>query len=271
MSRSNDHKLDYRRYWSHSDDNHFVTIHAPPTELELQQTLLLARGANRSQAGMKDIPERRLSVCLAIVLNVTALSILTLVTLGSLTIPGHHSGNVRNNDFESASSTVRTLSSIGLLNQLGPIPQTFARDISFHKISTWKRSYPTTKGYVAIRNPTAYGLSMGWPLNNTLSSTDPEYSEAYGIAMYHQLHCLKELKRGMAALLKGRDVPEERVVYDDCFDYLRQSILCQADTTIEPFAVVHNMLVEGVDGWGSVHSCKELKSLEDYLDTNSAY
>jgi hypothetical protein len=224
MSRSNGHKHDYRRYWSHLDDNSFAATHALQTEVELQQNPLTVKGARRSQSGMKDIPERRLPVCLAIILNVAVLSILTLVTLGSLNIPGHHpSGIFQNNNVDSASPKVRTLSSIGLLDRgLPSLPQTFARDISFHKVSTWKKSYPTTEGYVAVRNPAAYGLSLGWPLNDTLSSTDLDYTEAYGIAMFHQLHCLKELKRGMFALLKGRDVPEERIVYDDCFDYLRQ-------------------------------------------------
>lgn len=48
----------------------------------------------------------------------------------------------------------------------------------------------------------------------------------FGIALYHQMHCLDIIRRAI-----GKEY--NRHVHH-CFNYLRQSVLCEADSTIEP-------------------------------------
>jgi len=49
----------------------------------------------------------------------------------------------------------------------------------------------------------------------------------FGIALLHQMHCLNEIRLAMNA-----NGPSGHVHH--CFNYLRQSILCEANPTIEP-------------------------------------
>ncbi|KAI1794462.1 hypothetical protein LXA43DRAFT_1091977 [Ganoderma leucocontextum] len=49
----------------------------------------------------------------------------------------------------------------------------------------------------------------------------------FGIALYHQMHCL-DLIRGA---IGGKNYTGH---IHHCFNYLREAILCEADTTIEP-------------------------------------
>lgn len=51
---------------------------------------------------------------------------------------------------------------------------------------------------------------------------------------------------------------------DHCFDYLRQSIMCSSDTTLEW------IMKDGreVDGWGVTHVCRNFKELFDWTERN---
>ncbi|KAF2813024.1 uncharacterized protein BDZ99DRAFT_369165, partial [Mytilinidion resinicola] len=62
-----------------------------------------------------------------------------------------------------------------------------------------------------------------------------------GIAMFHQLHCLAGFRHAIQQLQAGKkigysvftDVSEHRGHWPHCFDYLKQSIECYADDSIE--------------------------------------
>jgi hypothetical protein len=59
-----------------------------------------------------------------------------------------------------------------------------------------------------------------------------------------------------------------------CFDYIRQGLMCSADTTLE-FAKMdeHGQRIRNVDGWGAEHQCRDwdaiLKWSEDHRTDNS--
>lgn len=44
---------------------------------------------------------------------------------------------------------------------------------------------------------------------------------------------------------------------EHCFDYLRQSIMCAADMTIEQARVDSDGHRRAVDGWKTTHQCRE--------------
>lgn len=51
-----------------------------------------------------------------------------------------------------------------------------------------------------------------------------------------------------------------------CFDYLRQSIMCAADSNIEPV----DKKLGGVTGWGSVRVCRSFDTLVAWASEHSS-
>ncbi|KAK4493596.1 hypothetical protein PRZ48_015263 [Zasmidium cellare] len=96
-----------------------------------------------------------------------------------------------------------------------------------------------------------------------LNSSIPGY-ENYAVAMYHQLHCLATIRQEFytlnvtAAAAYGQHIGH-------CFEYLRQSLICNADLTLEYTAV----------GWEVEHLCKNPKEVQtfmkEYNKANKAY
>lgn len=48
-----------------------------------------------------------------------------------------------------------------------------------------------------------------------------------------------------------------------CFDYIRQAILCNADTSLEGDT--------GHPGWGGVHQCKDIDKLREWANQRDLY
>lgn len=53
-----------------------------------------------------------------------------------------------------------------------------------------------------------------------------------------------------------------------CFDYLRQSIMCAADSNLEPFRSRFDGMRpgDGVDGIGSIHQCRKYEDVFAWAD-----
>ncbi|KAJ7781724.1 hypothetical protein DFH07DRAFT_900913 [Mycena maculata] len=51
--------------------------------------------------------------------------------------------------------------------------------------------------------------------------------EIFGVALFHQMHCLGRIREAMASR-------KSTIHVHHCFNYLRQIILCEANPTIEP-------------------------------------
>lgn len=51
-----------------------------------------------------------------------------------------------------------------------------------------------------------------------------------------------------------------------CFEYLRQSIMCSADSSVEPAANV-----EGFLGWGFPRQCRDFGELRDWTEDSRAF
>ncbi|KAJ3753849.1 hypothetical protein EV360DRAFT_52727 [Lentinula raphanica] len=110
----------------------------------------------------------------------------------------------------------------------------------------------------------------------------PQYNKFYTISMYHQIHCLNALRRYIAQGMTTRanlHLTNEVLSHTNhCLDYLRQALLCQGDTTLEP---VHEILVpadvsrnvtEHLDlvsqGWNVIHRCKDWTVVREYAEEN---
>ncbi|THH18313.1 hypothetical protein EW146_g2632 [Bondarzewia mesenterica] len=101
-----------------------------------------------------------------------------------------------------------------------------------------------------------YGVHgmQAWAEWNAIRPPDGGYvylGEAHfplSVTMWHQLHCLNHLR---TIFVNGDDGSEHT---EHCFHYLRQGILCQADTTLEPRT---SALPGVVPGQNVTHTCKD--------------
>lgn len=82
--------------------------------------------------------------------------------------------------------------------------------------------------------------------------------EMFGVSMFHQFHCLQTVRQAII----DRDIYGHA---QHCLTYLRNSILCSADLTLEP-QFEHGK----VDGLGVTHQCRNWTAVYEWLDDNYA-
>jgi hypothetical protein len=68
-----------------------------------------------------------------------------------------------------------------------------------------------------------------------------------------------------------RHVPTEMTFHlQHCFEYLRLSIMCYGDVTLEGAETTFPEGFGGSDGWDAKHICKNYGEVFDFLDENRA-
>jgi len=90
--------------------------------------------------------------------------------------------------------------------------------------------------------------------------------------MYHQMHCLDSLRFSIL----GRNHParrdngmkDKRMVdhAQHCLNYLRQTILCAADLTLEPEVVLGSGDV--AEGLFATHVCRDWSKVHTFVEEN---
>ena len=97
------------------------------------------------------------------------------------------------------------------------------------------------------------------------------------VSMFHQLQCLRDIRKQLEAMSRSWDASKHFMRnrgygsdYEQmglCFDYLRQGILCHADTTLNPVAF-NDEWDDGkvVDGNILWHKCKDREILYNWAD-----
>ncbi|GAP88900.1 hypothetical protein SAMD00023353_1700350 [Rosellinia necatrix] len=137
----------------------------------------------------------------------------------------------------------------------------FDEQDTLNTLHNWLPLSSEARGYVQIPDYATYD-TLGKPYTVAIDRTSD--GPAYMMAVFHQLHCLSYVvdhyQRGYA----GANLTEEVAHHSaHCFDYLRQSILCAADTNLEGET-------EAGPGWGSDHQCTDYDALLDWANENSA-
>jgi len=103
------------------------------------------------------------------------------------------------------------------------------------------------RGYVRILDREKYDLPEPYI---TAISRD-EMGPTYMVSVFHQLHCLSYLIEHFQEGYGGVKLEKEIAHHSaHCFDYIRQTIMCNADTNLEG-------KTETGPGWGSKHVCKD--------------
>lgn len=100
----------------------------------------------------------------------------------------------------------------------------------------------------------------------------------YVLAVFHQMHCLSHMQASMDKLaLQMRagnsTLDEHALVHNDhCFNYLRNAIMCTADTTLEGQIEGDGWDGEaGTDGTGAMHVCKNWDEVVAWAERNRLY
>ncbi|EED16327.1 conserved hypothetical protein [Talaromyces stipitatus ATCC 10500] len=94
-----------------------------------------------------------------------------------------------------------------------------------------------------------------------------------GIAVFHELHCLNILRMAFFAsvdgLLEEMGAESEEMNHRTshhhirhCFEYLRQSLICLADSNLESM----NYTTRGVSGWQTERTCRDFERLKSWAD-----
>ncbi|PYH93998.1 hypothetical protein BO71DRAFT_399247 [Aspergillus ellipticus CBS 707.79] len=162
-------------------------------------------------------------------------------------------------------------------------PVIFAPDTRYTDISdpAWESLIPPGKGFIAVNNPKSHGLSGGFPIPGG-------NSEGYSLSVFHQIHCLALLDRTLrqsdlamsSSPSASMHSPPRRDTHVNthgsahvahCVDYLRQAIMCAADTTPEKARVVNGTVQQDTDGWGVVHQCRDWDEVYEFAKTNRAF
>ena len=136
-------------------------------------------------------------------------------------------------------------------------------------------------------NPSEYD-NLPTPIHDYPNTT------VFTTAMPHQLHCLVSILIWLPYLSPSnplthitqynilevyyaiagdnpRNIPTEMTFHlQHCFEYLRLSIMCCGDVTLEGAETTFPEGFDGSDGWDARHVCKDYGEVFDYLDENRA-
>ncbi|KAH0584448.1 hypothetical protein H2248_009985 [Termitomyces sp. 'cryptogamus'] len=98
----------------------------------------------------------------------------------------------------------------------------------------------------------------------------PQDEQHYLVSHFHQLHCLRSLRRYVRKDMTLTPMDLSHV--DHCLIYLRQMILCNADVTLEPAnhkqRTPEGKVTNAVTGLGVTHECKDWEQLWGYMEEN---
>ncbi|KAH8820924.1 hypothetical protein F5884DRAFT_66995 [Xylogone sp. PMI_703] len=130
----------------------------------------------------------------------------------------------------------------------------------------WKEMMPIGAGFVRVPNPRQYDMPQSKPLLG-----DSEDAEIYSVSMTHQLHCLAVLRDVIVKYSRGDKSRFAGGGHEyHCLDYIRQSILCAGDTTLD-YANAPDETGRssgGFSGAGSKHECRDWNVIRELLIEN---
>jgi hypothetical protein len=122
-----------------------------------------------------------------------------------------------------------------------------------------------------------------WPSYDLPEGQNTTYGMIYSTAVFHQMHCLGQLRRFswmfLDAIVQNDTKKQTEIshMFDQmghkdhmshCFDYLRQTIQCAGDMAMEWPRTEPDGGHFAVDGWGIPHECKNWDTISTYMDKN---
>ena len=137
----------------------------------------------------------------------------------------------------------------------------------------WESLIPGANGWVQFHDPRRLNLAPGLPANDPAQPSAEYYSITWG----HQYHCLKQIRKAFWEMVykgsesplvgadmygqkhgdrtpEGKETPVGHLMH--CFDYLRQTLECQSDLTLENRNPDLDATDPDVNGYNVRHQCK---------------
>ncbi|THX81991.1 hypothetical protein D6D04_03776 [Aureobasidium pullulans] len=168
-----------------------------------------------------------------------------------------------------------------LKSPVPPMPmnvQTFERNSLYasrpspESDAAWNALLPEGRGFVYVPESEKYSLPPGEKVF---------YGEIYSVSLFHQLHCLGQLRKyywllvdgvksnstSLKPMVEGLLGPSGEHV-SHCFDYLRQTLQCAGDMALEWPRKEEDGSRFAVDGWNIPHECRSWDHIVDYMKDN---
>ncbi|KAL1859076.1 hypothetical protein VTK73DRAFT_7595 [Phialemonium thermophilum] len=126
-------------------------------------------------------------------------------------------------------------------------------------------------GFIRVPYPRRYDMPDSEPIEG-----DPEQAEIYSLSVTHQLHCLAVLRD---VIIKYEKRDKSRFAGDGheyhCLDYIRQSILCAGDTTLDhaddrSVDEDGRVLRYGFTGARSTHQCRDWEAIKTFAEQHKS-
>ncbi|MCJ1301985.1 hypothetical protein MMC08_004786, partial [Hypocenomyce scalaris] len=122
----------------------------------------------------------------------------------------------------------------------------------------WNGLVPIGAGYIRVPNPRQFNL----PPSEALEDDGSGYAEMYQASVVHQLHCMGVLRNYTRAYETGLPIPSGGHLHvRHCIEYVRQAILCTADTTLEQANAGG-----AFNAQGAVHQCRDWNLVKAFLE-----
>ncbi|MDI1487034.1 MAG: hypothetical protein OHK93_006297 [Ramalina farinacea] len=138
----------------------------------------------------------------------------------------------------------------------------------------WSATLPGFVGLMYLNDSKIYDLPDG--------RLDKDgVPQVYGLSWTHQYHCLDmirlefwKMNTNTSTSLVGIDYDSEEARTNTilphiahCFDYIRQAVLCNLDTTVEwPTGPVDEQGNRGIDGYGIEHVCRKRAPILEFME-----
>lgn len=127
-------------------------------------------------------------------------------------------------------------------------------------LHNWIDLSADARGYVQIPDRTLYDLGEPYTVRLDRHTDGPGYM----MTVFHQLHCLSYLVEHFQLGYGGVALTDEVAHHTaHCFDYIRQGLMCAADTSLEG-------TTDAGPGWGSTHECKDYDAVLKWANEHGA-
>lgn len=142
----------------------------------------------------------------------------------------------------------------------------FSKNTTLHTLHNWIPLSSASRGYIILPppspsfSPSSYDLPDPYTVQLDRHNDGPGYM----MSVFHQLHCLSYLAAHFQQGYGGVELEEEVAHHSaHCFNYLRQGIVCSADTTLEG-------KTDAGPGEGSKHECKDYDAVLAWANEHKA-
>ncbi|KAK5996702.1 Oxidase ustYa-like protein [Cladobotryum mycophilum] len=172
----------------------------------------------------------------------------------------------------------------GLVPPVGIKPKLFAPDPSFDPFNStaqgWLDVMPKGGGFVTVE---------GWEGKAVPKPIHTHGKDMYNVAVFHQIHCLHMLAEEFNNLLVGQHIGDTSHIKSKwngghgghggdadkdlmmwhlkhCFEYLKESLTCCADTALE--GQKSDTDLPATDGFGAHHVCRNFDEVMSWTEAN---